>query len=420
MARRVLLATMNVGGGHTALMESFARVLREADPASERFSLHPLESRDSAISGFYAFCVKYFAPLQGWIYSAGDLRPGAWLSTRSSPQLLAEAKEMLSSARPDLIICTHFLLSMQMARAKAELGLEAPLVAAIPDYGPTTRAFFPHARSLQGDHVIVMSDETQLDLMEVKACAPERIHLSGFLTREPFAQVGRRMSAAADLRAERVALREEARRRMPELAPLAPERPTVVFLGGSAWTLKTAPVIEALLARAELQERLNLVVVCGKDADFAARMRERARDARNLSVFGFVSGEQMATLMGMADAPVLGSLAPASMQELLEVQCGPMMLFHFIPGSETPHPGFIERNGLGLYEPETERMVQCVLETVGLETPGHRVRPLLEGFSALARSIRSESRRRAYELPAFLEDVVPLPSGESTLRRRSA
>lgn len=409
MTHRVLLATMNVGGGHTALMDSFARVLSEADPRGERFALQPRESRDNAIGAFYTAIVKHFAPVQGWLYNLSDLRPGNWVATRTAPHLLREAREMLTSVQPDFIICTHFLLSMQLARAKRALGMDAPLVAAIPDYGPTTHAFFPRSRALQGEHLVVMAEDTRRDLVETKGCDPARVHLSGFLTREPFAQLGRRLAGVTDLASERVSLRREARTGMPEeLAGMDPARATVVFLGGSAWTLKTAPVIEALLAQEGLAERLNLVVVCGKDEDFAARMRARAQaGAKNLFVFGYVSADQMATLMGMADAPVLGSLAPASMQELMEVQSGPMLLYRFIPGAETPHPEYIQRHGLGLYEPDTRRMVRHLLEVVGLETPGERVRPLLDGYRATAAHIRSESRRRALELPAFLDGVLP-------------
>ena len=53
-----------------------------------------------------------------------------------------------------------------------------------------------------------------------------------------------------------------------------------------------------------------------------------------MHVFGFVAPEVLAALMGLADVPVLGSLAPATLQELLEVGLGPLLLFHFIPGSE--------------------------------------------------------------------------------------
>jgi UDP-N-acetylglucosamine:LPS N-acetylglucosamine transferase len=386
-------------------MQSFVRVLRESDPTGERFELHSRESKDEAIGAFYAGIVHHFAPLQGWIYRWSDTRPGPRVAAWTAPHLLREAREMLAETRPDLILCTHFLLTMQLARARRALGLDVPLVMAIPDYGVTTRSFYPHAPSLRADQLLVMSDETRADLVENKGCEPSRVHVSGFLTREPFAQVGRRLAAAADRGAERIALRREARARMPELAGLVPERPTAVFLGGSAWTAKTEPVLQALLARAELQERLNLVVVCGKDEAFAARLRARA--APHLSVLGYVSGEQMATVMGMADVPVLGSLAPATMQELLEVQCGPLLLYRFIPGAETPHAGYIERQGVGLYEPDAGRMVGHVLAALGLAAPQEPLPPRLSSFPSAAARIRADSRRRAQELPDVLSRVLP-------------
>ena len=95
------------------------------------------------------------------------------------------------------------------------------------------------------------------------------------------------------------------------------ERPTLLFLGGSAWTSKTAPVLRAVLADPDLRALANIVVVAGRDAVFEARLR--ALEEENLHVFGFVAPAVLAALMGLADVPILGSLAPATLQELLEV-----------------------------------------------------------------------------------------------------
>jgi len=102
---------------------------------------------------------------------------------------------------------------------------------------------------------------------------------------------------------------------------------------------------------------------------------------------------------------VLGSLAPATLHELLEVRCGPLFLFRFIPGTELPHVAFIEQNRLGIYEPSAERMVASLAEVAGLAAPSQKILDLKQGFYRQALQIRTESKRRAMLFPQFVESI---------------
>lgn len=152
-------------------------------------------------------------------------------------------------------------------------------------------------------------------------------------------------------------------------------------------------------------DALNIVVVCGKHVGFKAWLA-RAASHPNLSVLGFVPAELMSKLMRLADVPVLGSLAPATMQELLESQCGPLMLFHLIPGAEDAHGEHIERNQIGLYEPNPEAMVTYLQEVVGLKSASARVALLLSSFRTRAAAIRTANVERAMKLPDFLDQIT--------------
>ncbi|MFY0573163.1 hypothetical protein ACN28S_01255 [Cystobacter fuscus] len=135
-------------------------------------------------------------------------------------------------------------------------------------------------------------------------------------------------------------------------------RPTLLFLGGSAWTSKTMPVLERLLRTPALMERLNVVVVCGRNERFHDALKAQVQDQPRVALFGFVNASLMARLMALADLPVLGSTAPASMHELMETRCGPFMLFHIIPGSEDAHTAYIQEAEIGVYERGPERHAQ--------------------------------------------------------------
>src|SRR5262249_51573848 len=233
----------------------------------------------------------------------------------------------------------------------------------------------------------------------------DRLHLSGFLTREAFVRVGGRLRAEGRDTA-RAGLRSEVAAVHPEFASFHLDRPTLLFLGGSRWTYKTEPVLNGVLSDPALGAA-NVVVVAGRDRAFESRLRGRARDG--LHVFGFVTPEVLAALMGLADVPVLGSLAPATLQELLEVGLGPLLLFHFIPGSERAHVGDIQTQRLGVYAPEPEEMLRRIREVVGLQPATGPLAAARDGFRERARLLRTRSAERALQLPRFLEQMVEAP-----------
>ena len=150
--------------------------------------------------------------------------------------------------------------------------------------------------------------------------------------------------------------------------------PTLIFLGGSAWTEKTLPVMDRLLANEAFLDRLNVIVVAGKNEAFETTLRARVGQAPRFSVFGFVDAKLMAELQAVADVPVLGSLAPASMQELLETRCGPLMLFHYIPGTEDAHVEHIREQEIGLFEPDPDAMVDLLMQATGFKPAASRWR----------------------------------------------
>ncbi len=405
MTRRVLLASLNAGGGHHALRDSFAAALARADP--DRQQLEPVvwTSADRFIDWFYSVCVRFLPRFQGTIVDLSSRRWALRTAMALSPQLHAEAVAYLRAHRLDLLVTTHPVQAIMFAQVRHELRLQMPLVGAVPDYGVPASGYYPALPRLRADALIVMEEST-LEHYRALGVPEERLHLSGFLTREPFVRVGARLRGEGRDTA-RAALRAEVAATDPAFEAFDLQRPTLLFLGGSAWTVKTEPVLEAVLADGGLREAANVVVVAGRDRAFENRVRARA--GTGLHVFGFVAPDVLAALMGLADVPVLGSLAPATLQELLEVGLGPLLLFHFIPGSERAHVGYIESQRLGLYVPGPAEMLRNIRAVVGLEPASDALAQARDGFRERARLLRTRSVERALQLPRFLERMMEAP-----------
>jgi len=416
MKKRFLLASMAVGGGHNALRDSFVQSMQEADPKGSTFEIVRFDSQDVKIPRFYEFAVHKAPWMQAMLYELGRLQAGPRVAVNLNGQLFREAKKALLDHAPDVVVCTHFLLSMMFAKARHELSREVTIVSAIPDYGETTEIFCPQAKDLQADHYVAMDPKTLEHLLSTEKVPSSRVHLGGFNPRQGFVDVGQALRDQRRLTVEeRQTLRDSLLAEHPELQRLDVSKPTLVFLGGSAWTSKTLPVMEALLRREDYLASVNCIVVCGKNEAFTQTLRERGlMEHPRFSIFGFITPAVMAKLLALGDVPVLGSLAPASMHELMETKLGPLMLFHYIPGTEEPHVEYIREQQIGLYEPNPQSMLQNLMELTGFVRPGAEMSRLMESFPSRAEAIRQAHREAAAQFPRFLAklgrvEALPLP-----------
>lgn len=402
MPKRVLLASMDVGGGHRALRDSLHEALVAADPDAAEFTLNRFDSRNRSVDRFYSACVRHLPALQGSLWRWSEQDGLARWAIATAPALVSEARDALLASGCELLIATHPLLALAFARARAGLPRPPLLISAIPDYGAPTTFFHPETNALRADHLLVFSEEARAPLA-ARGVPRERLHLSGFRTHPAF-----RLAAQDRAERDRATRWRTLAAELPELRRLFPHRRTALVLGGSGWAARTWPVLERVLARPALAETMNLAVICGRDASFAARLRARTAGRRGIAVFDFLPRPALAALMAVSDVPLLGSLAPATLHELLEVGLGPLLVFRVIPGAEPPHLGYLERERLGLYEPNPARMVQ-VLEQATRHPAEGTWAALAEGFPARARAVRTLSLARAAQLPEVLRAILGGP-----------
>ncbi|HLT29914.1 MAG TPA: hypothetical protein VK013_07720 [Myxococcaceae bacterium] len=409
MARKILLMSMNVGGGHTALRDAFATSLQRLDPEGTRFEVMSIESRDEATLAFYKWVVRYLTPFQWVVHRFSDSELVLRMMMFKERQgLVVEAEELLRTHQPDVVVSTHLILTAALVYARNRLGSPAKVLTAIPDYGEPTSGFFPGRPSIRPDGAIAMEEVAHRAVVGFGHAPAERILLGGFLPRQPFELQGARLGDRRRLPPEeRAALARSLVTEFPQLEAYDASRPTLIFLGGSAWTEKTLPVLERVLADRALADATNLLVVAGNNPEFHADLVRRTRGHATAMPFGFLAPEVLATLLALSDVPVLGSLAPATLHELLELRVGPLLLFHYIPGTEGPHVDYLHAQRLGLYEPDPDRMIHHVREALGHAPPSGPLRALMDGFGPAAAALREAHRERALALGPFLEQFVP-------------
>ena len=159
MTRRVLLASLNAGGGHHALRDSFATALAR-DPEQPRLDPRVWTSADHFIDRFYSVCVRFLPRFQGKIVELSGQPWAVKTAMALSPQLRTEALSLLRREQFDLLVTTHPMQSMTFAEVRRELGLATPLVLAVPDYGVPATGYHPPLPALRSDALIVMEEST--------------------------------------------------------------------------------------------------------------------------------------------------------------------------------------------------------------------------------------------------------------------
>ncbi len=416
MPRKILLASMNVGGGHTALRDSFHLALQRVDPAKARYEPIDWDSADTFVNHIYSTIVYRVPRLQGILFDLSERDWAAQAVAITGFSLLREGRRVLSETNPDAVVCTHFLLAMMLAKARHQLKIRCPVLSAIPDYGIPPRTFYPSRPELRADYLVVMDERARAHCVD-RGLPAKRVHLSGFLTREPFRLLSE-SAAPGELRS--LLARQDRLQKLalshPQVGRIDLSRPTLLFLGGSAWVRKTAPLLRKIASRRDLELKMNLLVVCGKDRAFFRELSDGIGRRPDFTVLQFISPSAMSQLMGLADYPVLGSLAPATLQELLETGCGPLLLFSFIPGTEKAHVEYIERNSLGIYQPDADQMLGVLTEICEPRAGSSSILRLREGFQAQARKVRRANVERALAFSEFLDQVLagdpPSPAGK--------
>lgn len=395
---RVVFASVHAGGGHNTVRDALVRSVTRQDPHRQR--IEPISwTAANGFDTFYRFCVRW--GLQGLVFWLTNFSLSAWFATLLNPRLMLELMALLRAQKPDLVVSTHVQLTACFQLARWLVGSAARIVNVIPDYGVPTPTFFPKVRALRADATLVNGPDTYEALAPL--ASKGEVFRVGTLVSEAFDELGNSQAVVTRAASHKDQWRRELAETAPDLARLDPSKPVVAFFGGSGFASGCRPVIDRLVRHPGLGTQFSMVVLAGRDAQFETELLTLHGGRPGFFVLGFLPHPQLARLYALTDVPVMGSIAHSTLQELLEMRCGPLLVHRVIPGTEPPYLAYLERERLGLYEPNPDAMTTLVLEAVGVSTASLPWRSLKQGFVKRARAIRDEHKALAPLLLAHLE-----------------
>ncbi|HEX8612937.1 MAG TPA: glycosyltransferase [Telluria sp.] len=375
MTKKILLLSVSAGAGHMRAAEAIRAAANAAPGAIE--ATH-LDVMDYVTSGFRKMYTEFYlklvnkAPaLWGYLYQASnDARPDSTMQQlrRGLERLNTRAlMTAIEDARPDAIVCTHFLPAEILARAIRKRGFTTPVWVQVTDFD--LHRMWVH-ENMAG---YFAGNEEVAYRMRRCGIAPERIHVTGIPIMPAFGQALDRATCAREF-------------------GLDPHTTTFLLMGGGAGLGSLETVAERLLA---LEGTFQLIVLAGKNAKALATLKVlEARFPGRLLAQGFT--DKVERLMACADLVVTkpGGLTSS---ECLAMGL-PMIVNSPIPGQEERNADYLLEQGVAL-------------KAVDGPTLEYRIAHLLAHPAQLAAmSARARALGRAHAAGDVLDHVLGKPA----------
>jgi processive 1,2-diacylglycerol beta-glucosyltransferase len=268
-----------------------------------------------------------------------------------------ELVSFIERERPTAVVCTHFLPLEALAPRRRRGLLACPLYCVITDF--TAHPFW----AIEGIDASFVATAAVREELAAWGVAWDSIHVSGIPIDPRFAH------GPLD--------RAEARAQFQ----LAPDKPTILLMGGGNGVGPLASLAERLL---EVPGAPQLLVVCGKNARLRMPMRAIAEAAPGrVRVLGFT--DQVPALLSAADV-IATKAGGLTCSESLAMQT-PMVVFRPTPGQE-------EKNSLAL------SVAGAAVRARSFEQVGSAVERILT-HPALSASMREACRQLARPQAAY-------------------
>jgi len=352
-ARRLIILMAHTGGGHRSAAEAIAGAVAHLygqavsvtviDVLAEHLPF-PLNRLD----GWYAPFVTRAPWLWKFLWRALDNpQRTRWFFKFLRPWVQPALRRLFASFEPDIIVSVHPLLNHLSVWALRDLKWQIPFVTVVTDM---VRA-----------HPFWLWPE--VDLCLVPTVAARQDALRAGLSPDRLAVVGQPVSLRFS---QSLPTRHQARRDLG----LQPADPVVLLMGGGDGVGGLDRIARAI-DRARLP--VQMVILTGRN-EALRRKLESVRWARAVRVLGFINDVPH----WMAAADILITRAGPGVISEAFIAGLPLVLSGAIPGQEEPNVGYAVQGGVGVFEPDPDRIVDWLAQRL---QPGDGV---LAGMRAAA------------------------------------
>jgi processive 1,2-diacylglycerol beta-glucosyltransferase len=327
MLKKVLILSASAGAGHVRAAQALEKAFNESGLAQTVKHVDTLQYTNALFRKLYADSyielVNRAPAMLGWLYDRLD-KP--WKNEKLTHAInklnTGPFVRMLHEEAPDVTVCTHFLPGDIISRLKAKQKLRCPLAVAVTDMDV-------HATWLARacDHYFVAIAESAVFLEKVGVPA-DRISVTGIPIDPVFA----------------------IKKDLAEMRIKHGLKPGVTTLLVSAGGFGVGPVEALIAGLGELKQPLQVIAVCGKNAQLKARVQKQAAALEKnggpvrFTIMGFTT--EMDELMSAADI-LVGKSGGLTTSEALAKGLA-MVVVNPIPGQEERNSDHLLEEGVAI------------------------------------------------------------------------
>jgi len=257
MLRKVLLLSASAGAGHVRAAQALEKAFNELGTVDEVRHLDVLNYTNKVFRHFYSKAyidlVNKMPEVPGWMYDKLD-RP--WKNERRRLALdklnTRPLVKLLRDYQPDMIVCTHFLPAEIVSWLKAKERLASRQAVIVTDFDVHAMWLVHHY-----EQYFVAIDEARAYL-EALGIPANKITVSGIPIDPVFAE-------------------KKSKVEMRKKHGLESDRVTILLSAGGFGVGSVEPLIAALMP---LQQRAQVVAICGRNEELRKRLTKTAARAK--------------------------------------------------------------------------------------------------------------------------------------------
>src|SRR5688572_26031230 len=384
MKKRILFVMSDTGGGHRASARAIEEAIHALYPGQYETIIQDIWQ------GYMPWPINRIPQAYPWLTGPGLafwkflwtfsiwFRPHRLAIPLLSPLLETQVVRYFQQLQPDLILSVHPFMNHLVLKWLKKSGLAVPLVTTVTD--------------MVTIHPLWICPGVSRCLVPTEAARRAAIELG--MPAEKISVCGQPISLKFNRRMED---KQSLRRKLG----LAPERPTVLVMGGGEGFGRVFEVSRSL---AQALPQAQLLVVAGRNAALKAQLESVSWEIPT-RIYGFV--DHIPELMGAADLLVTKA-GPGTISEAFSVGL-PVLLYGYIPGQEEGNISYVETHRAGAYAEAPETLAGLA---TGWFSPGNPTLAEMAGQAArlahpqAALSIATHACELLKEQPAQPE---PLP-----------
>lgn len=373
---KVLITSIDAGGGHKELKNNFQRTLTINDNITT-LEYHSDAKVFNIIYSFLARRVPYAYKL---VHRFGmkpkilkALKPLTNLPEQKGLELI------IKMFQPDIILSCYFTHTILSVSIRKKTKGKFKIVSILPDYCDKSGEVHLTAPA---DFYLVRDEDTKMQLHD--SIPKESVFVFGTTVNDIFKDV--KNLPIDTLKAEF----DEFVNEYVDHKSVKKHRPNILIMGGSGWTYKSRFLIKKMAATG----KYNIFVSCGKDMT----LYEDICETENINAFQFIDQNTLAIVERYCEAAILSSIAPATLNELLEINKYPILVHRYIFGQETSHLKIIKDWGVGSYQPNDTAMMALVDDLIA--NPAE-----YEPMLAKGRAIRNHENEKALKNADLIESI---------------